>query len=89
MEYIKATYENIDCVLDIVQNTVKTIYPNYYPKEVVNFFCELHNRKNIAKDIQSGNVGVLLIDEQIGRLTSFAGRRSQAADRGWLLSADG
>lgn len=65
MEYIKATYENIDCVLDIVQNTVKTIYPNYYPKEVVNFFCELHNRKNIAKDIQSGNVGVLLIDEQI------------------------
>lgn len=37
MEYIKATCENIDGVLDIVQNTVKTIYPKYYPKEVVQF----------------------------------------------------
>lgn len=56
MEYIKATKDKLDLVFEIVQNTVKTIYPNYYPKEVVDFFCELHNRENIANDIQSMQV---------------------------------
>lgn len=65
MEYIKAAKENIDVVLEIVQNTVRTIYARYYPKEVMDFFCELHNRENIAKDIENGNVGILLVDNQI------------------------
>lgn len=65
MEYIKTTKENLDSVFEIVQNTVKKIYPKYYPGEVVDFFCELHSRENIAKDIENGNVGILLIDGQI------------------------
>lgn len=65
MEYIKATEENIDCVFNIVQKTVRCIYPKYYPKEVVDFFCELHNRENIAKDIKSQNVEILVVDNQI------------------------
>lgn len=65
MEYIKATDINIDCVFNIVQNTVKTIYPKYYPGEVVDFFCELHNRENIARDIGNGNVGILMVGNQI------------------------
>ncbi|MBO5144065.1 MAG: GNAT family N-acetyltransferase [Lachnospiraceae bacterium] len=65
MEYIKATCESTECVFDIVQNTVTTIYPKYYPKEVVEFFCELHNRENIAKDIENGNVGILMDNNQI------------------------
>lgn len=65
MEYIKATDENIDYVFSIVQNTVRSIYPKYYPKEVVDFFCGLHNRENIAKDIGSGNVGILVVNNQI------------------------
>ncbi len=60
MEYIKAKDENIDCIFEIVQKTVTTIYPNYYPKEVVDFFCELHNRENIAKDIEDGKAGILV-----------------------------
>lgn len=65
MEYIKAADINIDCVFNIVQNTVKTIYPKYYPGEVVDFFCELHNRENIARDIGNGNVGILMVGNQI------------------------
>ncbi|MBO5293477.1 MAG: GNAT family N-acetyltransferase [Lachnospiraceae bacterium] len=65
MEYRKATDENIDCVCDIVQITVRTIYPKYYPGEVVDFFCELHSRENIAKDIETGNAGILVVDHQI------------------------
>lgn len=65
MEYIKAAEENTDCVFDIVQMTVRCIYPKYYPKEVVDFFCELHNKENIAKDIRNENVGILVVDNQI------------------------
>lgn len=60
MEYIKATDKNIDDVFNIVQNTVAAVYPHYYPKEVVYFFHELHNRENIAEDIKNGNVGMLM-----------------------------
>lgn len=62
--YIKATAGNIDCIYEIVQNTVMTIYPKYYPREVVDFFCTLHNRENIAKDVENGNIGILLLDDK-------------------------
>lgn len=65
MEYIKAKKENTDIIFNIVQNTVTAIYPKYYPKEVVDFFCEHHNRENIVKDIENGNVGILTVGNQI------------------------
>ena len=30
------------------------VYPKYYPKEVVDFFCEHHNREHILEGIASG-----------------------------------
>lgn len=65
MEYRKALEKHIDRVFNIVQNTVTTIYPKYYPKEVVDFFCQLHSRENIIKDIKNENVGILVVDNQI------------------------
>lgn len=65
MEYIMAKEEDLGFVYQMVQNTVKTIYPKYYPKEVVDFFCELHGRENIAKEIAKGNVGILTDNDQM------------------------
>lgn len=73
MEYRKATSANISEIFDIVQNTIKTVYPRYYPKEVVDFFCELHNRENILKDIKSGHVGILLEKEEAVGTGSLVG----------------
>lgn len=42
-----------------------TIYPKYYPKEVVTFFCQLHNKTNIMKDIKHGNVRMLIDNNQL------------------------
>jgi GNAT superfamily N-acetyltransferase len=64
MEYIKAKTEDAELVFTIVQETVKTVYPKYYPKEVVDFFCQHHNLENIQKDIENQRVG-LLVDNQI------------------------
>ena len=65
MEYIKATEKDLEQITALVQETIKTIYPNYYPKEVVDFFSELHCMENIRKDVEDGRVGVLKTDNGI------------------------
>lgn len=65
MEYIKATENDTEEILTIVQDTIRTVYPRYYPQEVVEFFCSLHCRENIVRDIKGGLVGVLRIDSGI------------------------
>ncbi len=49
----------VDVIYNILQTTIKTVYPRYYPKEVVDFFCNHHNKEHILDGITSGNMGVL------------------------------
>lgn len=65
MKYIKATENDIEQITALVQETIKTIYPKYYPKEVVDAFSQLHCPENIRKDVEDGRVGVLIIDNEI------------------------
>lgn len=65
MEYRKAMQSDTEEIFRIVQNTIQTIYPRYYPQEVVDFFCELHGKENIGKDIEAGLVGALWVDSGI------------------------
>ena len=64
MDYMKAEKKHMEAVYQLVQETIKTIYPKYYPKEVVSFFCSLHDRKAICGDIEKGRTGILLTDDQ-------------------------
>lgn len=65
MKYIKAVTADIDIIYNLVQETIKTIYPKYYPSEVVEFFCNLHCKENIEQDIKDGHVGILIDDDNI------------------------
>lgn len=65
MTYELAKPEELQIVYDVVQHTIKTIYPKYYPAEVVDFFCEHHSKAAIAKDIDNGYVSVLKIEGNI------------------------
>lgn len=65
MQYIKATKKDLEHIVKIVQDTINTIYPKYYPKEIVDFFCKLHCEENILRDIESGCVGVLVVEGTI------------------------
>ncbi len=60
MEYITATADMADAIYNILHTTIKTVYPKYYPKEVVDFFCQHHSREHILKGIVYGNMGVLV-----------------------------
>lgn len=60
MEYVGAIEKYAEQIYNLVQDTIITIYPKYYPKEVVKFFCKLHSKENILEDIKIGCVGILL-----------------------------
>lgn len=55
----KATKDDFDTVKEITQRTIRAIYPHYYPKGAVVFFCAHHSDEKIMKDITDGNVYVL------------------------------
>lgn len=65
MDFIKATTENADSIHKLVQHTIKKIYPAFYQKEIVEFFCSLHSKNNILKDIECENVYILTEHNQI------------------------
>ena len=65
MTYEPAAPENLRDIYNVVQRTIKTVYPKYYPAEVVDFFCGLHNTGAIAEDIATGSVGILRADGSI------------------------
>ena len=72
MIYELAKIEDLQNVYNVVQHTIRTIYPKYYPAEVVDFFSEHHSMEAIAKDIENGYVSVLKIDENIVATGSFS-----------------
>ena len=65
MEYIKATSDMVESIYNILHTTIKTIYPKYYPKEVVDFFCNHHSKEHILEGIASNNMRVLIDDNII------------------------
>lgn len=71
MNYRIVLLEEADKIYDIVQQTIKNIYPKYYPAEVVDFFVNHHNIDAIKLDIQNGNVSALIVDDVIVGTGSF------------------
>ena len=61
----KAKTENFEDVKLITHETIKEIYPHYYPRGVVDFFLEHHNSENITKDILADIVYLIMDGEEI------------------------
>ena len=59
MKYVKATCDMVNEIYNVLHTAIKTVYPKYYPKEVVDFFCKHHSKEHILEGIASGNMGVL------------------------------
>lgn len=73
MEYVTATPFMADDIHFCLQTAIKTVYPKYYPKEVADFFCQLHSKEHILEGITSGNMGVLVKDGKIVGTGCFDG----------------
>lgn len=73
MEYRTATSDMADVIYNVLHTTIQTVYPKYYPKEVVDFFCHHHSKEHILDGIASGNMGVLTEDTVIVGTGCFDG----------------
>lgn len=65
MNYRKASIEDAEKITAIVQKTIAEIYPKYYPKEIVEFFAQLHCYENIVRDIKNNIVYIAKLDNVI------------------------
>lgn len=55
-----ATLSNLCEIYNLVEITIKTIYPMYYNKKIVEFFLKLHNKENILIDINNNRTYILV-----------------------------
>ncbi|ERI80569.1 GCN5-like N-acetyltransferase [[Clostridium] symbiosum] len=62
LEYKNASEEFAPQITKLVQETIASVYPKYYPKEVVDFFAGLHCEDAVRKDIRNGNIRMLLVE---------------------------
>lgn len=60
MEYVTAASDMVNAIHNVFHTAIRTIYPKYYPREVVDFFCQHHSKEHILDGIASGNMGVLM-----------------------------
>ena len=60
MKYVIASSDMANEIYHVLHTAIKTIYPKYYPKEVVDFFCRHHSKEHVLKGIASDNMGVLM-----------------------------
>lgn len=82
MLFRKARVEDCQLVTDIVQNTKAEIYPYYYPKEVVDFFANLHCYEHVSDDIGCGTVYVL---EENGTIVGTGSYKNNHITRVYVL----
>jgi len=70
MEIVKADSADFEQVKRITQDTIKQIYPHYYPTGVVAFFREHHSDNAIMTDIINEKVFIINNDiDCIGTVT--------------------
>ena len=73
MEYTKATIEDMEEIYNLVQDTIKEVYPRYYPEEVVRFFSQQQSWENLERDLDEERIYVLLDSEHVIGVGSFEG----------------
>ena len=60
MNYLSATEDHTEAIHDVLQTTIRSVYPKYYPQAVVDFFCDLHSLEHVREGIASGHMGVAI-----------------------------
>ena len=69
-QIVKAGAEQFHLVQHITHETIRAVYPHYYPTGVVEFFLAHHSSERIMADISAGIVYLLLDgDEAAGTVT--------------------
>ena len=71
MNIIPATAADFETIRRITQETIRTVYPRYYPAGAVDFFLAHHNDAAIERDIRKNIVFLCISDngDAVGTVT--------------------
>lgn len=69
----KATIEQFCTVKQITHETIKVVYPKYYPEGAVKFFLSHHSNDNILSDIQKECVYIFKVNNDYVGTASIKG----------------
>ena len=64
MKIIAASEADFAAVKAITQQTIRAVYPHYYPTGAVDFFLAHHSNEKIMQDIRNGDVFLLYTDSE-------------------------
>lgn len=70
-----AQVPEVKSIHDLVQRTIRDVYPLYYPRAVVDWFCQLHDEDAIAADVAKGTVYVLVAGGSVVATGTLDGNR--------------
>lgn len=66
MRIYEAKAEDFETIVKIVHTTINTIYPMYYPDDVVKYFLNHHSNENIKKAMN--NEKIMLVNDGSGNV---------------------
>lgn len=70
MEIRKAMIDDLNAVTQITHETMREVFPHYYPQGAIEVFFSYNSRQNIETDIKEGRVYLLIDDgESLGTVT--------------------
>lgn len=71
MKIIPASPADFETIRQITQDTIRSVYPHYYPAGAVQFFLNHHNDASIQEDISEKRVFLCVSDEDeiVGTVT--------------------
>lgn len=61
----QALSSDFETIKSITHQTIKSVYPHYYPSGAVDFFLSHHSDEAVQKDILNGYVFICFSDENI------------------------
>lgn len=62
---IRAKESDFEIVKQITQNTIREVYPKYYPEGAVEFFSEHHSDERMMSDINSEIVYLNITEDNV------------------------
>ena len=71
MEYTKATIDYMDEIYSLIQNTIREIYPRFYPEEVVRFLGVQQCLENLQRDLEEDRIYIFLEAEHVIGVGSY------------------
>ncbi len=82
MQFIQASYQEIDKIIELAQKIWRDHYPSIIGYEQVEFMlAKMYDKASLEKQIQTGDAFYLAFDERVNRYLGFVSVRNEGESK--------